>query len=323
VTDSIALGDASRYFDLTPSGDSIVTTLVTSRSLGIVDLRPTPPILTKIPLALDSATEPWYVRVTSAGSAFLLDIGTSSGHVYTYDLGTGVLRRRLDAGTAGETSGGPMARSYDRSVILINSYITQRYDAATDAFGPPQTSPAAGGVPALDGNGSHIAIGAVLYDGTMRRLVDAWAAPSILSPDGQTGYSVWYARRGVIRTRLSDGAILDQVRAPISPASGWLAPDGKTLVLSGGLDPGGTPGIAVLDLTRTTPESAPQHLVAVATVSPRAGAPSAARGAGPAPGPLQQSGVTASPAAVFPVSRLAWSFRPISRAVPDTGVARR
>ena len=304
--DSIALGETARYFDLTPSGDSIITSLVSSRSLGVVDLRQTPLVLTKAPLALDSATEPWYLRVTSTGAAFLLEIG-AGGHAYTYNLRTGILRRRLDAGNAGETGGGPMGRSYDRSVVVINSTLTQVYDAATDAFGPLQASSLPGAFPAIDGNGSHIAIGTGVYDGSLRGFSSTWETLSALSPDGQTGYSVEYGRLGIIRTRLSDGALLDRVmvKPPILPSSNWpvlswLSPNGKAMVIAGYVPSLGTSGIAIVDLTRIAPATVSQRLVPLARVTP------------------QNNPATARPAAGNQLRvHTPWSFRPVSRLAPD------
>ena len=321
IVDSIALGDAAHSFDLSPSGDSIVTSFASSRSLAVIDLRLSPPTLTVIPLALDSATTPWYVRVTSAGSAFLLDIAVSSGHVYTYDLHTGILRRRYDAGNSGETSGGPVERSYDRSVLVINSQITERYDAASDAFGPPQPAGWPGTLPAIDGNAGRVAIGTVIYDSALHQLASTYWAVSALSPDGQTGYGIAEQGLGVVRTRASDGTIVDKVETPILPNSIRASPDGKTLVITGSLPATGKSGVAVVDLTQTAP--AIRSPRAVARVTPQ---PKPLRPARPASSPPRilshASRATARPTVENqPRSRVPWSFRPMNRAPVGTASA--
>ena len=323
VTGTIVLSEAVRSFDLTASGDSIVTALPTARALDIVDLLQSPPAVTTIPLSgLDSTTAPWYVRMAAGGRAILLDIGVSSGHVYTYDLGAGTLRRRLDAGVGGETGGGPMERSYDRSVVVVNgsTSLFQRYDAPSDAFGPLATSVAAGVSPVVDGGGRHVAVETVLYDSTLHQLLTMrdLQVVAALSPDGQTAYSLlnnlWpnTTPTYVARSAVTDGRVADRILTPIVGQI-HLSPDGKTLILVGWASSLSTYGVATVDLSRLSPASVRMPGRAVVAIRPTTrGAES---GVAPRPAARPRLGHVTSAELLRDALRRrgAWWFGPVMR----------
>ena len=278
VTGTITLPEAVHSFDITASGDSIVTALPIARALGIVDLLQSPPAMTTNALAgLDSTTSPWYVRMTTGGRAFLLEIGVNSGHVYSYDLGSSTLRRRLDAGVEGEAGGGPIERSYDRSAVVVNgsTSLLQRYDAVSDSFGTIATSVEAGVRPVLDGAGRHVAVDRALYDSALHRLPNMRDLQVIaaLSPDGQTAYSAlnnfWpnTTPTYVARSAVTDGRVADRILTPIVGQI-HLSPDGKKLVLVGFVPSLNTYGIGTVDLTRLTPASVRVPQRAVVAIHP-------------------------------------------------------
>ena len=271
VTSTIALGDSIHTLDLSVSGDSIISVAPGSHALIVVNLLDDPPAVTAVPLVgLDTTTAPWYVRVTSAGTVFLLQTAYSSGHVYTYDLRTGVLRRRFDAGNGGETVGGPMERSIDRSMLVINSLADfQRYDAASDSFEPPRQTNAVSVPPAIDAHGRRVAIGSVIYDSTLQPLSSVrFTGLTAISPDGQTGYTVTGAAY-VLRSSVNAGTIQDRILAPMPTWDMRLSPDGRTLALWGWLPSLATGGIGVMDLTRISPVRLPPSTVAVTRVTAR------------------------------------------------------
>jgi hypothetical protein len=239
--------------DLSPGGDSLILTLPEARALAVLDLRqPTSaPVLVPV-TQLDTAIgqRPSQVVVAANGKAFLHLEGavTSAYMLREVDLTSGAQRIRTDAGNKGWVGGGALARSFDHSTLVMNgpdSYF-QRYDAATDAFGPALTTPNLWG-PTIDGTGQHIVVGLDLYDAGLqfvRRLASPIppAVPTrALSPDGVYLYE---GLRGIVRTRVSDGLMQDRSPAPFVPDLIRLSPDGTLLAMFDRIK--GT--VAVMDL---------------------------------------------------------------------------
>jgi hypothetical protein len=143
VTQTVLLPSNPTDIDLTPGGDSLVVALPVERALGVFDLRAAPLTLDSRPLSLLDTTRnqyPWRLRVAANGKA-LVPLAGSVPSTYTLlevDLGTGAERLRTDAGDGGFVSGGPLGRSHDHSMLVLNGGPGrfQRYDAGTDAFGP-------------------------------------------------------------------------------------------------------------------------------------------------------------------------------------------
>src|SRR5256886_6150447 len=122
---SIALPDNAPAFDLSPSGDSIITVLMNSKAIGVVDLTQASPALTTVPLTdLASTYRLLNVRVASTGRVLFVAqhtaVDSASKRLYSYDLAGGVLRLRLDTPELGYESSGPLERSTDGTVVVVN-----------------------------------------------------------------------------------------------------------------------------------------------------------------------------------------------------------
>ena len=303
VVDSIAMTDYASTIDLSPSGDSIVTVLMNSGALGIVDLTQPTPALAAVPLpGLDSGFRLLDVKVAATGTAVL-----AAQHIwstpspctgtclYTYSLGAGTGRFRLDAPVLAMYTTGFMARSGDGSSIVINADSGKflRYDAATDAFGPPHASRLPGMHPSVDSTGAHVVVGGDLYDGSLQFVRTMRAALAndglgAISADGQTHYLSegpdWVVQ-GIIRSRVSDGGIVDHMPLPLLITLLRASPDGSTLVAVEGRVPS---VIAVINLGQLRPTDASAVRPIARASPPRARARPPVRvppPAGPAPAP--------------------------------------
>ena len=243
ITTTLPMPFAPSGIDLTDGGDSLVVALPGPRALGIIDLREPSLPLTLLPLtALDTAIgqRPARVRTTAAGKA-LVPLEGSVPSAYTLlevDLSNGAQTRRVDAGDGGNTGGGLLESSLDRRVLVLNGGpgLFQSYDAIADSFGPRRSASVYDWPPAVDATGQHVAIGFDLYDVGLvfLRRAHTFALPNTisytaLSPDGQYLYqSLIY---GILRSRVSDGALLDRSLSPIIPGQLRVSPDGTLLVI--------------------------------------------------------------------------------------------
>ena len=241
VTSTIDVPGIARAFDLTVSGDSLVLAIPDSGALVVVDLLRTPVTRTVIPLqGLDRYhwEGPAGVQVAANGLVLVTtDANDPQRHrLRTVDLVTGVQRVRLDAGVGGVTGTGVMHHSPDRGVVILNAYAgaLQRYDAATDAFGPAQPAAATTAVPAADQGAHHVAVSGDLYDaglGFVARVRGARGPGSAgaLSPDGLVHYLA-LPPVGIVRSRISDGQTIDRIRNPVNADLIRASPDGRLLV---------------------------------------------------------------------------------------------
>ena len=298
---SLALPDYVQAIDLSPSGDSLVGPLLNSGALGVVDLTQPTPTLATVPLAgLDSGFRLLDVRVAANGLALVVAEHNGSNPsactatcLYAYSLGSGTGRFRLDAPVfALYDPVGVLGRSADGSTIVLNANpgAFLRYDAAADAFGPERTAQCAAQRPALDATGAHVAIGGTLYDSSLQVVQTMQAAvtgcrQAQLSPDGRTHYMTegWGASQGVLRSRASDGALLDYVPVGAGILTMQLSPDGTALAVVGELDYYSPPEVGVIDLTHLQPMAAPGVRTRAPAHRPSARAvPAAGRVASPA-----------------------------------------
>ena len=257
VTGTVPTPDYVPGFDLSPSGDSIITVLQNMAELGVVDLTQASPTLTTVALpGLDSAYNLLNVKVASNGEALIATQNIYSGvkRLYSYDLGTGTGRLRMDGPDLSDTASGAMARSDDGSTIVVNGFSNgfARYDAATDSFETPHTARVQNSDPVIDASGDAVIVAGDVYDASLQyvRTVQAPPAdaePTALSPDGQTYYAVIgpnWVQRGIVRSRVSDGTILDRIQLPTPISLIRASPDGTALaVVSNGL-------IAIVELSQ-------------------------------------------------------------------------
>jgi hypothetical protein len=248
VVGTIALPDYAPAFDLTPGGDSIIAVLKNSQELGVVDLTQASPTVATVPLTdLDSTYLLLDIKVASTGLALISVQHFVVGGVtrlYSYSLSSGTLSARLDAPEVGYNFGGVLARSADSKVIIVNGGAGAflRYDAGTDAFGLPQSARIPYVHPAVDATGAHVAISGDLYDASLQFARSARVAlngegPAAISPDGQTHFMALepaYTERGIVRSRVSDGSIIDHIAVPMLISMLRVSPDSATLVVIGG-----------------------------------------------------------------------------------------
>jgi hypothetical protein len=267
VVSSITLPGYAPGFDLTPSGDSIVTVFRHSQAIGIVDLTLGSPALQLVPLPIDTSIKLLNVRVAATGRALLAtqNVALDSGGVkrlYTYDFAAHSLRMRLDAPILGYEASGRLERSGDARVIVANGQAGAfvRYDAAADAFGSPVTARIQDFRPAIDSTGATVAVAGDVYNASLQyqSTVGAGRAgggAAAISPDGQTHYMAlpptyvdgYYVSPGTVRSRTSDGSLIDRI-----PAIGIidlvrLSPDGSTLVVAQNYN--GPARVAVINLS--------------------------------------------------------------------------
>ena len=245
VTGTVPLPAVPTDLDLTVGGDSLLVALPYKRALGIIDLRQTPPAVTLAPLsALDTTTldqRPWHVRVAVNGKAFISLQGSvpCACTLLELDLATGVERVRTDAGEAGNVGGGLVERSEDRSFLALNGGpgLFQAYDAVSDAFGLRGSAIPYDWRPSVDRTGRNVAVSLDIYDRTMqfiRRVHSPILPPGVVSSafsgDGLLLYhgAGYY---GIVRSRVSDGAMLDRSLTPVVPGLIRVSPDGTTLVI--------------------------------------------------------------------------------------------
>ena len=266
IVRTIALPDTAPGFDVSPSGDSIITVLANSRALGIVDLTQASPALQIVPLALDSSLTLLDVRVAATGRVVISTENMSDGveRLYTYDLASGTLRVRSDAPGLGQYGRGLLERSTDGNVVVANGFAGGfvRYDAATDAFGPSLSAQTQNAQPALDSNGVRVAVFGDLYDSSLHYLFTIAAAHrgpglSAFSPDGQTHYmaiaptyvqGIW-SSPGIVRSHVSDGSIIDRIPVVMLTTLVRVSPDGSLLAAVEGYNPGPA-RIALINLSQ-------------------------------------------------------------------------
>ena len=226
ATRTIALPSAPFDLDITPQGDSLIVTLPENRALGVIDLRDPVAAVTLVPMTVLDASVlqvPAYVRIAANGKA-LVTLRGSEPRAYQLsevNLRTGAQRLRADWGNGSNIGSLALERSHDASAVVLHGTDNQfqRYDAATDRFGALRTAAGAPTRPSVDAAGRRVAIGVDIYDEMLLPLRRVRTTnplpfpPTALSASGEFLYSlVW---DGIVRSRISDGAILDRVRNPI------------------------------------------------------------------------------------------------------------
>jgi len=244
--------------DLSASGDSLVMTTPLEPALVVVDLNRSPLQAELFSLrSLSPALEQpaTHVRVASNGHAFLsLGAGTSASYgLAEVDFGARTQRIRTDAGNGGAI-GEYVERSHDGSTLVLNTDARcfQRFDVSTDRFGPCQQSPVGNLLPNVDGGGQHVAFGLDVYDATLKYLrrvsspITGGIPYSALSADGEYLYQA-LGSFGLVRSRVSDGAMVDRSPNPIVPNRVRTSADG-TMVVTVDSYNGSTSRISVIDM---------------------------------------------------------------------------
>jgi DNA-binding beta-propeller fold protein YncE len=243
ITHSLSLPGLATDMDLTPGGDSLILTLPGHDALGVIDLRAADLSVQMLFLeSFEGTTQgPWRVRTLSNGKAFVAanefpDV-TSPLMLVEVDLSRGADRIRPDAADPGMDEVRALARSHDysRMVLSAGSGKMQTYDVAQNSFGPVINL--SGRAIELDRTGAMLAVGVNVYDGrtlqylrTVRSTHHGGGFATAMSPDGTHIY-IAHAVHGIIRSRTSDGAIVDRSPNPIRFVELLRAsPDGRFLV---------------------------------------------------------------------------------------------
>jgi hypothetical protein len=253
VTATVPLPDYPIQFDGSAGGDSLIVLLSGLRALGIVDLRDLslPPSLIPMP-AIDPGSA-WHLAAAANGKVFVSMSGNAPAdyRLFEVDLVTGAQRFRTDAGDSGAVGAGMLSSSPDHAVVVVGDYgIAQRYEASTDRFGPRLVTTAASAPLHFDRAGALFALRLGVYDGSSFRLVRTVRSPNpyavtaaTLSPDGADVYFT-VPQRGLLRSRVSDGALLDRSWLYSYADDLWAATDGSILVA---IHPGGFV-VSIIDL---------------------------------------------------------------------------
>ena len=223
--------------DLTIGGDSLIA--ASGYGLNVIDLRPSPPVVSYVPLTSIDSTRQYIqlVRVAGNGKVFVILVGQTlnDNKLVEVDLVAGTDHVRTDAGNGGVIDGVWLEPSLDRSVMFLKgSQGIQKYVSGTDTFGPPQPFNASGGGLAVDATGSRVTVGWDLYDGAMQflRVLDTPSQypsiPALLSPDGSTYYHALWPY-GILSGNTQAGNMIDRTRTPQSLYM-KMAPDGAKII---------------------------------------------------------------------------------------------
>jgi hypothetical protein len=253
VTRTIDLPYLVTSVDFTTGGDSLIVT--GSAELGVVDLRPATPVLTHIPLPTDPALRTVRVVVLDNGKAYVALTNTSSSvqKLLEVELATGQSRIRSEpADGNGNVIASAMQRSPDRTAFVFNGGRGHfwRYDANTDRFTPGADVTWPGVLFSLDRGGRHSAMWHDIYDASLtfvRRVESIYGSAtfprgSSLSADGEYLYHL--GPPGIMRSRVSDGVLIDRTPNPIAGEIIRVASDDSFLVT------GSEPPLAALSLIR-------------------------------------------------------------------------
>ncbi len=230
-------------FDITASGDSLLFPCPPAEGIGVLDLTPSVPQWSIVSLTtLDSANGPWpgTVFAMAGGRTFVGLSGASATQfqLLQVDLATGAEVLRLDAGGAGGV-GHLYERSPNHDLVLVGDDLgdVQVYHTVTDQFGPLTSIPNTGGKFGFSADGQVIAEGMVILDAglqvvrSVRNLIGDGSSASFLTPDGQDLYYITNA--GLIRTRVSDGEIVERTDLPFEVRDFRVSEDGQWVVFRG------------------------------------------------------------------------------------------
>lgn len=241
VSRTIELPMVPTSIDFTPSGDSLVLT-GGGGGLTVVDLRQPTAVVTELPLSLDASTlqRAARVRVLANGKAYVALEGTSpqAFQLVEITLGTGQQRTRTDAANVnGFAIASSIQRSPDHLAFVFNggSGHYRRYDATTDQFTLGGSATPYNWDFSLDRGGQHNALSLDIYDASLAFIhrvesivTSGGVVHSAISADGESLYHLTLS--GVLRSRVSDGLLIDRTRKPTDADFIRIASDDSFLV---------------------------------------------------------------------------------------------
>ena len=253
---TLALPSYGGVMDLSASGDSLLMTFPGIVSLGVLALTAANPQFTLLPLVTpDTALGQTVgtVFAMSDGTAFvgLGGLTTTTLEVLQVDLATGSEQPRPAGGANGVARLLERGPNHDRLLVSDDAGSAQVYQTATDQFGSMTAYPNNGGRFGFSTDGQVIAEGLTILDSNLQfvRNVRGYnpngVVASFLAPDGQS--LSYVTEQGLVRTRVSDGEILDRSPMPFSVSSFQVSSDGDWVVFRG--QAGGTTGqVGAIDL---------------------------------------------------------------------------
>ena len=220
--------------DVTASGDSLLIPAFSQGNVFVVNLRQ---VLQPIPMAIPGGF-PWSIAISANGKAFMAQGGGPGAAIIELDLATGGVRSRPDA--AGTDAVVDITRSHDHNVIaVVRTTCAHLYDLASDTFSSclPIQRP---GTPMTDLTGAHHVVGLDVYDAEFQllRSVESIDTPGTAPVGAITvaGDHVHHFRNvvaGPLRSRVSDGALLDRTVLPFyQPHLVSMAPDGSRMLIA-------------------------------------------------------------------------------------------
>ena len=232
--------------DVVDGGDTIFVGANYGPLVTMVDLTGASPRVSTI-TRTDGTPFRYVTNLFAMSNGRLLVI--ENGDVVEVDRATLATRVRTDA-----VAHGMGERSADRNVLYVTArdangvWCTQRYDVASDRFAPCTTAPYDdnGGF-TTDAAGDRVALGYSVWDADLTTMLRTlrppnqpaearYFLPAHLSLDGTMLYVPYNA--GVVRERVSDGAIVDRIPTPFAAGPSWLAEDGSALYVKEAVYPG-------------------------------------------------------------------------------------
>ena len=242
----VTLPNYPHDFTFSASGDSLVVIPFPDGSpptLGIVDLLSTPRSISQFTLQYDLYTAPrgpWVAR--AVGDHFFVGLmsGQYGSRLLDIDFATGAQVIRTDIDGRAEIPNYPSLLRLPDGRLVVGAespsywpdfrYI---YSPASNAFVPTQRLRNVSSRNYSASPSGRFMMGNTLYGATFDSVTTVatqdWdTGPMALSPDGQTVYlSTLY---GYQKLRLSDGAVLEQVRLPERPWYLFVVADGTKLI---------------------------------------------------------------------------------------------
>jgi hypothetical protein len=239
----------------------------------------TPTVFRRIGVFRDSAGEtPRLIAIAANGKA-LISQSRSGGTAFAeLDMATGAQRLRPDAAHP-DTVEALLTSLEGSALAIVRRGCVQLYDAVTDTFGTCQPRPR-GGMVTSDRTGARYAIGRGVYDRTFTLLRTVETVNRPLGAEGGSAIEAsgehvhhWHDMGGWMRSRVSDGALVDRTDGWLNPYLVRMWADGSRMLAVSGNSAGYRVTLVRLDPDSATvvPPAADQVLVS------RAGMMGAAR----------------------------------------------
>lgn len=261
----VSLPQQALAFTFSGTGDSLIVPIPALNVLGIVDLRQPVPSLTLLPLQHQLGSHWWPLGAQVSGKHLFVSLVANFDQTRLLDIdlatGTQVIRSDLDGGPEAPPRSSLLRLADGRLLICAESpsaYFQLRflYSPTSNSFTPTARLRAATPWQFSASPSGRFMLGDAVFDAaldsvavvTSRDWYPGVQRSAALSADGTAAYlATWY---GYEKRRLSDGALLEQVK--LGAGSNFLvaAPDGNKLIVLGAL-PGTTSGefaLRIVDL---------------------------------------------------------------------------